>query len=209
MHTGILEEMAKDAKTNVSGQNCGTQIFPCLLVVCCVALCCLLSIPSWELGLAWGYVSSHISAGGGLDLPGTKRSHRLFSRTQPSQQAKSFFPLSRSSSPSSGYNHLGSGLMWGSVCGLTRISVTSPALLPLPRATYQASYNYNVDMRHNKQYYQGYRYIWKYICISIYSQTYLTGPSLAICVCPRPAQLAQLPRSEFNPKLFSHRLHAC
>ena len=150
MNTGIWEEMAKDAKTYVGAQNCETQTFPRLLVVCCVALCCLLSIPSWGLGLAWGYVSSHISAGGGLDLPGTKRSHRLFSRTQPSQQAKSFFPLSRSSSLSSGYNHLGSGLMWGSVCGLTRISVTSPALLPLPRATYQASYNYNVDMRHNK-----------------------------------------------------------
>ena len=141
--------------------------------------------------------------GGGLDLPGTKRSHRLFSRTQPSQQAKSFFPLSRSSSPSSGYNHLGSGLMWGSVCGLTRISVTSAALLPLPKATYQASYNYNVDMRHNKQCYQGYLYIQIYMYIHIYIFTNLSYRALSGHLCvPQAGTTCRASSQRIRPRII-------
>ena len=98
-------------------------------VVCCVALRCLLSIPSWALGLAWSYVSSHISTGGGPDLPGHKK-------VSPFIQSDTGFPAREVFLFTSSYHrhHCNiiiseAGLMWGYVPGLGRIGVTSPPLL--------------------------------------------------------------------------------
>ena len=133
----------------------------CLLsVVLPCAVSCLFHLESLD---QHGVMYLPISAQGGAQTFQAQKGLTVYSvgHSLPSKRSLSFHVqlLSRSSSPSSAYNHLGSGLMWGSVCGLTRISVTSPALLPLPKATYQASYNYTVDMRHKKQYYQAYLYI--------------------------------------------------
>ena len=134
----------------------------CLLsVVLPCAVSCLFHLEGLD---QHGVMYLPISAQGGAQTFQAQKGLTVYSvgHSLPSKRSLSFHHmqlLSRSSSPSSAYNHLGSGLMWGSVCGLTRISVTSPALLPLPKATYQASYNYTVDMRHKKQYYQAYLYI--------------------------------------------------
>ena len=157
--------MAKYAKTYVSVhivEHKSSHV--CLLsVVLPCAVSCLFHLEGLD---QHGVMYLPISAQGGAQTFQAQKGLTVYSvgHSLPSKRSLSFHVqlLSRSSSPSSAYNHLGSGLMWGSVCGLTRISVTSPALLPLPKATYQASYNYNVDMRHKKQYYQGYLYVYIY-----------------------------------------------
>ena len=63
-------------------------------VVCCVALRCLLSIPSWALGLAWSYVSSHISTGGGPDLPWHKKVSPFIQSDTAFPQAEVFLSTS-------------------------------------------------------------------------------------------------------------------
>ena len=115
--------------------------FSCMSVVCCLAFSCLLSIPSWAVGLAWSYVSSHISTGGGLDQPQHKKVSPFIQSDTAFPPTEVFLSTSSSHHHGLGGNHLGLGLMWGYVWGLGRICVTSPPLLQRPRTHCPPAYN--------------------------------------------------------------------
>ena len=105
----------------------------CLLSVCCL-LCCL------TLSLVYSILNSWISmelcifpyqhrGGPRPTLPQKGLTVYSVGHSLPSKRGLSFH-RSFHHHHRSGYNHLWVGLMWGSVWGLGRISVTSQPLLP-------------------------------------------------------------------------------